>query len=469
MKEITRDSLHKSLKDKPKEIQDRFLEVANQNIRKGLNYSLSIAEANKAIELLEVELQEKDKLQEYQLSQINKAKIIDSFKALKPIQIQQLTQVETPEDIDPEQIKQIYFDNNGKLVIEFEDGFKITSKNSFPPSYIEQHVAVNVNPVFDYIRFNTDFLEHSTLPHEEGLLFYDKTSHSLSYYNDEEGITLNIGQESLLRVYNNTASTLLNGKVVYISGAFNGWPTAALAACSSKIQAYAVLGMVTADIEPNTHGYICISGKVNDIDTSAFTSGTSVYLSTVSGEITSTEPLQPNYVVSIGEILTSSSTNGSILIKLDRRDWFPSLQLLSANTTITLPTTPAVFKPSTVIYNDGFIYDSSTGEITFLESSNYAFTIQFNAYPSASNKNIYFYVDEFDGTNWVIGRYTARQIRLVNQVEDQVQVTAARYFKVGNKLRFNIWGDATIQLRSTDLPGTTPGTVTLPAFRLNVA
>lgn len=86
-----------------------------------------------------------------------------------------------------------------------------------------------------------------------------------------------------------------------------------------------------------------------------------------------------------------------------------------------------------------------------------------------SNKNIYFYVEEWNGASWNIGRYTARQIRLVNNTEDQVQITAARYFKTGSKLRCYIWADATVELRSTDLPGTTVGTVTLPAFRLNIA
>lgn len=136
---------------------------------------------------------------------------------------------------------------------------------------------------------------------------------------------------------------------------------------------------------------------------------------------------------------------------------------------ITLPTTPAVFKPSVIVVNDGFSYSSSTGEITFNESGNFTFTLQFNALPSASNKNIYFYAEEYYNGVWTIGRYTARQIRLVNAVEDQVQITAARYIPVGYKFRFYIWGDSTVFLKSTDLPGTTPGTVTLPAFRLNIA
>lgn len=68
-----------------------------------------------------------------------------------------------------------------------------------------------------------------------------------------------------------------------------------------------------------------------------------------------------------------------------------------------------------------------------------------------------------------VNRYTARQLRLVNQVEDQFQITATRYVKTGTKFRFYVWGDSTVSLHSTDLPGTTPGTVTLPAIRFSLA
>ena len=55
------------------------------------------------------------------------------------------------------------------------------------------------------------------------------------------------------------------------------------------------------------------------------------------------------------------------------------------------------------------------------------------------------------------------------QKEEQVQITATRYVKTGTKYRFYIWADATVNLVTTDLPGTTPGTVTLPAIRLSLA
>ena len=48
----------------------------------------------------------------------------------------------------------------------------------------------------------------------EGRLFYDKANGSLGFYNDESDITLQVGQEQYIRVYNDTASTIANGAPV---------------------------------------------------------------------------------------------------------------------------------------------------------------------------------------------------------------------------------------------------------------
>lgn len=58
MKEITRELLHKSIRDKPVEVQDKFLEVANSNIRKGSTTSQAISLANKAVEDFEDALED---------------------------------------------------------------------------------------------------------------------------------------------------------------------------------------------------------------------------------------------------------------------------------------------------------------------------------------------------------------------------------------------------------------------------
>lgn len=470
MKEILRESLHSSLKVKSKDIQDKFLETANSLIRKGANISTAIQAGNKAVEQYELELQELADKQKEEQVQLNKAKIQESFKGIN------FPEVISPEpkinnQVDPEEIESIYFDNDGKLNIRFGDGFTIKSKNSAPTKLIEQRTAIAAQyPFFDWVQFNKEAFKDTTLPHEEGLVFYDYNSHSLAYYNDDDDVTVNLGQEQLIRVYNSTGATLENGKVVYVSGAETSWPTASLAIASNKSQVNSVIGLTTSIIEPNSFGYVCILGLVNGLDTSAYSVGTDLYLSaTTPGEYTDIPPLQPNYELQVAKVIHSGIDDGRLLVKVMKAEWFPNLQLLDTSASTELPTTPTVIKPSTVAVNDGFTYSPITGEITFNESQNYTLTIQFNALPSASNKNIYFYAEEYYAGTWTISRYTARQVRLVNQIQDQVQITATRYVKTGTKYRFYIWADATVNLVTTDLPGTTPGTVTLPAIRLSLA
>ena len=321
--------------------------------------------------------------------------------------------------------------------------------------------------MFDVVKFNT----LATAPlHEEGLLFYDNQDHSLCYYNDETDVTLNIGREQLVRVYNNTGSAILNGKIVYVSGATTGWPTVTLARANSQIDVEAILGMVTADIEVETYGYVCISGVVHDVDTTAYPVGTILYLSAdTAGAYTGTMPVQPNYAVEIGTVIAQGTTTGDVLVHVDRKPWFPSIEIIDTATSTALPTTPTIFKPSTIAYNDGFSYDSATGEISINTNASYSINITFNAMPSASNKNIYFYVEEFNGSTWSIKQYSGRQLRLPNQEETIVGINASRYYVKGTRLRFYIWGDATVDLHTTNLPGTTPGTVLTPAYRFLMA
>lgn len=314
-----------------------------------------------------------------------------------------------------------------------------------------------------------DFDTFVTAPsHREGRLFYDKATYSLAYYNENSQVTVNLGREQLVRVYNNTGSTIANGKVVYINGASSGWPTVTLAQADTEVASQSALGVVTADLPNGQYGYVCTSGIVNDLDTSAYSAGTRLYLSaTVAGGWTSTPPLQPNYVVEVATVVESNATTGRVFVHIDKRDWFPYCEIRDTSASITLPTTPTVFKPSTTVVADGFSYDNTTGILTINDSSAYSVAIQFNAQPSASNKNIYFYAESSDdgGSTWTITRYSGRQLELVNSVETQVQVNATRYYSTGTKLRFYIWGDATVTLKTSDLTGTTPGTVTKPAYR----
>jgi hypothetical protein len=322
-----------------------------------------------------------------------------------------------------------------------------------------------------------DFTPTTTQPYAEGRVFYDQGSHSLAYQNEVSNVTVNLGREVLVRVYNNTGVTILNGKVAYTSGSFGDSPKAALAIASSAIQADAVLGIATHDIPNATHGYLTTLGLVNELNTLVDSEGNvpglpglPVYLSaTVPGGFTFVPPLQPNFQVRLGQVANDNVTTGSIYTRVTRLPWYPSLEVVDTRSGIVLPTTPTVFAMNTSVYNNGFTYNSTTGEFLFLESGTFTFNLMINATASASNKQVNYYAEFDTGAGYVIQQYSGRRQELINNTPIQLVIASSRYIAVNTKARFYLWADATVTLNSVNLPGTTAGTVVVPAARLTLA
>ena len=150
----------------------------------------------------------------------------------------------------------------------------------------------------------------------EGRVFYDSTAKTLCYYNDNSQMTVNIGQEEIVRVRNQTGATIPNGSVVYINGATGNTPTIALALATSFSTAD-IIGVTTTDITNNGFGYATINGLVNGLDTSAFAEGDAVFLSaTTAGAFTVTEPTRPNYSIQVGVILRANPSVGTLLVSV---------------------------------------------------------------------------------------------------------------------------------------------------------
>lgn len=130
-------------------------------------------------------------------------------------------------------------------------------------------------------------------------------------------VDLQIGQEIVARVYNDSGVTLTDGNIVYISGAQGNRIAVKLANANSEATSAGTLGMVTESIASGAEGFITIMGTVNKLNTSAFTAGQTVYLSTTNGLYTATAPASPNHKVILGYIERAHATVGSIYVKVD--------------------------------------------------------------------------------------------------------------------------------------------------------
>ena len=155
----------------------------------------------------------------------------------------------------------------------------------------------------------------SSQTYSEGLIYYDDEDKTFNYFNDESDITMNLGRESWIRVYNDTGSTISNGDAVAISGydATSGLPEITLTDTSSS-DLVRFAGLATHDIENASAGYITNFGRVNGLNTSSFTAGVTLYLSGDDGSLTETRPEAPEYVMPVGVTVESHASTGSIFV-----------------------------------------------------------------------------------------------------------------------------------------------------------
>lgn len=169
----------------------------------------------------------------------------------------------------------------------------------------------------DYIDFVDDFEEPA---YREGRWFYDKVNKCFTFFNDEPGVSHQVGQENWLPVRDESGGTINDGDVVYISGASQGMPTIEKAKADSPITADRTIGVATHDIEDNTDGYVTTFGKVRGLDTSAFGAGEVLYIdASVAGGLTNVQPIYPNFIIKVGTCVTSDANIGEVTINVSGR------------------------------------------------------------------------------------------------------------------------------------------------------
>jgi hypothetical protein len=155
---------------------------------------------------------------------------------------------------------------------------------------------------------------HTPLVPANGLTYFDSADHTLATIVDNtNSVTLQHGQEVMMRVVNKTGVQINNGQIVYISGVQGNRPTATLAKADSPLTSH-VIGVATQDIANNLEGFATTFGVVRGINTTGFTAGDNLYLSAVTaGLLTNVASTTPNLSVEVATAL-NSTVNGSIFV-----------------------------------------------------------------------------------------------------------------------------------------------------------
>ena len=160
----------------------------------------------------------------------------------------------------------------------------------------------------------------------EGNLSWNNVDGTLDLELKGGNVTLQIGQEEVVRVVNGTGVNLLESqyRAVKVIGAQGQRLQVDFALADSDINSATTIGLVTENINNNQEGFITAVGAVRGINTTGslqgetWTDGDVLYLSpTVEGGLTNIKPLTPAHLIVVGFVEYAHANNGKIYVKVD--------------------------------------------------------------------------------------------------------------------------------------------------------
>jgi hypothetical protein len=178
----------------------------------------------------------------------------------------------------------------------------------------------------------TDYIDFQSSPVNGiigGRLNWNDTDGTLDLGLKGDNVTLQIGQEEVIRVVNKTGADLSESqyRVVRVRNVSEGGAqgqrlAVKLAQANSKVNHTAILGIVTEDIKNNQEGFITSFGYVRNINTTGslqgetWVDGDVLWLSeATAGVLTNIEPSV--HPVQIGYVVYAHANNGKIFVKID--------------------------------------------------------------------------------------------------------------------------------------------------------
>jgi hypothetical protein len=196
----------------------------------------------------------------------------------------------------------------------------------------------------------------TNIPTAAGSMVWNDTDGTLDLKLKGGNVTLQVGQEQVVRAVNKTATniTLLqaNYQAVRVTGAQGQRLKVDLALATNDLLSAETIGLVTETIANNQEGFITTSGLVRGINTTGSLQGQTwidgdiLYLSpTTAGNLTNIKPVAPNHLIIIGYVVHAHITQGTIFVKVDNGYELNELHNVLIN--------------GSLANNDALIYDST--------------------------------------------------------------------------------------------------------------
>lgn len=134
----------------------------------------------------------------------------------------------------------------------------------------------------------------------------------------DANVTLQVGQEHVIRVKNNSGTTAIpNFTFVMFAGANGDTVKVAPAVTNGTVPYEYMVGITTEEIPADGFGFVTQFGFVNHVDTSAYPLGTLLYPDPVNpGGFVSSQPAAPAFNTAVAAVTRSHAHTGRVLVRM---------------------------------------------------------------------------------------------------------------------------------------------------------
>ncbi len=232
----------------------------------------------------------------------------------------------------------------------------------------------------------------------EGRVFYSADKKAVSSFSDVD-MELNHGAEQIVRVFNNSGSTILNAVPVYNNGTSTSLPAIEPADALTLSQSL-VVGITTHDVTTGAEAFVTSGGELGG-DFTAFSIGDLLYVAEGGGMTT----MAPEIATRLGVVL-SNTVGGKMLVNIENHISLPTLigYLKGGAVPATITGTDQTINNFTSSGSVAMAVDQALGQITVPSSGIYRVNINLSIlHDSTGNNrpqvslNVYNVTDSIDG------------------------------------------------------------------------